>query len=179
MCYFYWNMHQSGKVYPIIKGKPELVKLVGIGIVVAFAWIYLLSGRLGSIAPAVGMEGFVRMFAITEKPIPPYLVLFIMGVLVPITEELFFRGSIIPWLSAKVHSKILLYIVSAAIFALWHLTAYNAANEAMISAFIFGILTAFLTVKTGHLVHSIFIHSILNTVVIASSLGLLSISLGI
>lgn len=177
MCYFYWNMIQSGRVYPIIMGKPELAKLVGIGLIVAFAWIYLLSGKLGSIAPAVGMEGFKRMFAIKEEPIPPYLVLFIMGVLVPITEELFFRGSVIPFLAGKVTNKILLCIVSASIFALWHLTAYNAANEAMVSAFVFGLLTAFVTIKTGQLVHSMFIHGILNTIVIASSLGFLAIGI--
>ncbi len=76
------------------------------------------------------------------------------------------------------NQKVLVATVSASIFGVWHLVAYNAANEAMISAGIFGLLTYYLTDRTNNLMQAILIHIILNTVVIAGSLGMLTLPIG-
>lgn len=179
MIYFYWNMRQSGKVYPITKGKPNWSMNIGLALIVAFAWIYIIAGMIHSIAPAATVETYQKMFAITEKPMHPYMSLFIMGILIPVVEEPFFRASIIPYLNNYFKSKkFLVAVVSAAIFAVWHLITYNAANEAMISAFIFGILTYYVTVKSGNLLQAILIHISLNIIVMAGSLGFITIPMG-
>jgi membrane protease YdiL (CAAX protease family) len=176
MIYFYWNKKQSGKVYPIIRGKENLSRVLGIGVVIAFIWVYLISGMVGSIAPAVGLEKLQKMFAIVDKPMHPYMSLFIVGLLIPITEEMFFRGGVIPYLKERVRlANLLLIVVSASIFSIWHLMAYQGNNTDMVSGFLFGALASFLTIKRGHLIEAICVHSILNMMVMASSLGFLTI----
>ena len=176
MVYFYWNKEQSGFVYPIIKGKENIARILGISLIIAFVFIYLISGMIGSVAPGLKYETFQKMFAIMDKPMSPYMTLFIIGLLVPITEELFFRGSVMPFLAKELKmSGILLIIVSAALFGVWHLMAYQAENQAMIAGFLFGTVTSFLVTKRGQLIEAIAIHSVLNTIVMLSSLGFLTI----
>lgn len=176
MIYFYWNKDQSGQVYPIIKGRPKLTRVLGIALIIAFVWIYLVSEWVGSIAPAIPLEKLQKMFAIVEKPMHPYMSLFITGLLIPVTEEMFFRGAIMPFLSRRVKmTGILLLITSAAFFGIWHLMAYQAENMAMISGFLFGLLVSYITVKRGQLIEAITIHAILNTIVMLSSLGFLGL----
>ncbi len=174
MAFFYWNMRQSGKVYPIFKGKTKWAKIIIPAILFVFAWVYLASGIVGSLAPGLDKETTLRVFSITEEALHPYMMLFLIGFMVPIVEESMFRSGIVSYLSDRMHGNVLLVgLVSAAIFSVWHLTVYSMANTAMISAFIFGMIAYFITIKTGSLLQAIVLHVALNVYVMASSLGLI------
>ena len=175
MLYLYWNMRQDGKVYPIFRGEVKWGRVIGLSLVIAFAWIYVISGMVGSIAPGLKLEQFQKIFAITDKPMSPYMSLFVVGLLIPITEEMVFRGAIMKFLESHNMNKIILIIVSACVFSVWHLMAYQADNQSMIAGFLFGSLSSYLVQKRGQLVESILVHSMLNTIIMLSSLGFLNI----
>ncbi len=87
-----------------------------------------------------------------------YLTYILLGVIAPLTEEYFFRGLVINGFREN-YSKTTTIIVSALIFSLMHLNPYQ-----LFSAFIGGLLLAWIFLKTNSLVPCIIIHSFMNLI---------------
>ncbi|MEM3399927.1 MAG: type II CAAX endopeptidase family protein [Candidatus Micrarchaeia archaeon] len=83
---------------------------------------------------------------------PPYIVL--VGVIIaPISEEVFFRGFLMPILGV---------FLSSLIFAIAHIQ-YGSVGE-IVGAFAIGLLLCYLYKKTGSIIAPIFAHATINTV---------------
>jgi len=187
MGFFYWIMRNTkySNVYPIMKGKPDFMRYITIGLVFAFVWIYMVSGIISSAfnfplttAPAFTLDTTKNAFGSNIATMSPLLLLFLIGVCVPIIEEASLRGALIPFFH-RIFGKnfLLVAIVTGSVFGVLHLLAYNAENTAMMSAFFFGMIMYYITVKTDHLGLAIFCHMMLNTLIMASSLGYLSVGI--
>ena len=187
MGFFYWIMRNTkfSNVYPIMKGKPDIMRFLTIGMIFAFVWIYMVSGVLSSVfslpmtsVPAFTLDTAKNAFGSNIAAMSPLLLLFLMGICVPIIEESSLRGALVPFLH-RVFGKnfLMVAIVTGSVFGVLHLLAYNAENTAMMSAFFFGMLMYYITVKTDNLVIPIFCHAMLNTLVMATSLGYLSVGI--
>ena len=103
-------------------------------------------------------ESIIAMFL--DYPGIPNLVfmIFMIGVGAGLTEELFFRGLLLPLFKKWFNSKWAAIILSSAIFSLFHLNAYD-----FLPILLVGILFGYLYTKTWDLKLNIFIHAVYNS----------------
>ncbi|MCL1960119.1 MAG: CPBP family intramembrane metalloprotease [Spirochaetes bacterium] len=130
------------------------------------------------IAITVFMTGFVIVISETDNllnyilPMPEFfrnifetisveyifiLAIINMGIIPPITEELFFRGLILDGLKNN-YSKRKAIIISALLFGLIHLNPWQAYG-----AFIMGLIFAWICIETNSILLSIYMHFFNNT----------------
>jgi membrane protease YdiL (CAAX protease family) len=83
------------------------------------------------------------------------------GVLMAVSEEQFFRGGLLNFLSQRLGDWFAIF-GSAAVFMVYHFFVYAGNNSALIYVFGGGVLLAFVTVKTQRLSPSILAHVINN-----------------
>ena len=165
MVFFYGWMMKSGKVYPIIKSDFSFGREFSIILVASFFLIFIDSNivKLYSVTGSVTMPTtLVTPFAGLEMTMGYTVYLFILLLAVPITEELFFRGALIPFFSSQFDNKYVVAGTSAGAFGLWHYMAYGGIISNMIVAGIFGLVAYFIVTKKGELIHVIFLHGIYN-----------------
>ena len=86
----------------------------------------------------------------------PLGVVFLLVVVAPVTEELLFRGVILPGLLSR-HSSAMAVILSALLFALFHLNPWQ-----FVGAFMLGVLFGWWYVKLGSLTPCLFGHAVVN-----------------
>jgi membrane protease YdiL (CAAX protease family) len=168
---YYWIMENSGRVYKIIKsGSLEKHMITGLGLAFLF---YIIGSRMfNSLAPALTPENARRLFVSIPAILDARLLLLIIGALIPISEELFFRGAFLPYLNTELKGNLLMILgVGGALFALWHITAFQADNLSLMSSFIFGALASYLTIKDNVLTPAIFFHIGYNSLVLLNSVG--------
>jgi uncharacterized protein len=143
-----------------LKGVPRWIPSIFVIVIISIAfslsafWLYLY--LLSPILP------FVVDFLLEETPMPEsglYLVIeiFMITILAPIVEEFFFRGVILQRLIKKssVWGGIL---ISSLLFGILHAD--------IIGAFIFGVITALLFIRTGNLLIPILLHMLNNTLAV-------------
>ncbi len=88
---------------------------------------------------------------------------------VPIYEELIFRGLILAGLT-KFYSARNSIIISSLIFGLWHLKniffipTHNLISQMLYTAFIFGPIAAYLTLKTKNVWLAVILHYLNNAI---------------
>ena len=85
-----------------------------------------------------------------------YLTLFIVSIIVPITEELFFRGFIFDSIKL-ISNNIIAILVSSVFFGIVH-----SDFQQILYAFIVGIMLSYLKSKFNNLIYPIIMHSIMN-----------------
>jgi uncharacterized protein len=131
-----------------------VIVIISIAFSLSAFWLYLY--LLSPVLP------FVVDFLLEETPMPEsgmYLVIEIImiTVLAPIVEEFFFRGVILQRLIRKssVWGGIL---ISSRLFGILHAD--------IIGAFIFGVITALLFIRTGNLLIPILLHMLNNTLAV-------------
>jgi len=131
--------------------------------------------------------GFSIGLPITPQAISDQLKMFIIVFTAPIVEELAFRGAMIGYLKKLLGEKRAwtIIFVQGAIFSLFHLGAYigglyslpgftevltsfNANISAFVSAFLFGTLAGYVTLKTNNLIPSIVMHTAINFIIYSS-----------
>ena len=132
-----------------------VIVIVSIAFSLSAFWLYLY--LLSPILP------FLVDFLLEETPMPEtgiYLLIEIVmiTILAPIVEEFFFRGVILQRLIKKtsVWGGIL---ISSLLFGILHAD--------IIGAFIFGVITALLFIRTGNLLIPILVHMLNNTLAVA------------
>ncbi len=103
--------------------------------------------------PAALVEAFESLLNTGEHPFSSF---FLLVVVAPVTEELFFRGLILRGFLAN-YSKRSAILLSALLFALMHTNPWQ-----FISAFVAGVLLAWLLIETGSLVPCLFAHAVAN-----------------
>lgn len=87
-----------------------------------------------------------------------FLMVLIIGAGAGITEELFFRGLLMPWIQGITKSRWVAIILSGAIFSLFHANFYD-----FLPILCVGILFGFLYSKTRDLKLNIYIHALFNS----------------
>jgi len=87
----------------------------------------------------------------------------LVGLVAPITEEIFFRGIILSVIKSITSNNVVSMISSAILFSVYHYNAYGVAMSASyISAGVFGLLAAFLAFNTKNIMPSVIMHSMAN-----------------
>ena len=132
-----------------------IIVVVSIAFSLGAFWLYLY--LLSPILP------FLVDFLLEETPMPEtgiflLIEIVMITILAPIVEEFFFRGVILQRLIKKtsVWGGIL---ISSLLFGILHAD--------IIGAFIFGIITALLFIRTGNLLIPILVHMLNNTLAVA------------
>ena len=87
-----------------------------------------------------------------------FLMILIIGVGAGLTEELFFRGLLMPWIERKTKSTWSAIIISGSIFSIFHANFYD-----FFPILFAGILFGYLYSKTLDLKLNIFIHALYNS----------------
>lgn len=117
---------------------------------------YLLNGNLDSLAlrsQLVQPEGVNALsFVVT---------LLFVGILVPISEELFFRGAIYTWLRERTPVWVAV-VISAALFGLGHIDSLGV----VVASFVMGVVNAWVFEKTRSIWVPIAIHAANNSLAI-------------
>lgn len=84
-------------------------------------------------------------------------------VFAPIVEELLFRLAMINFLGAIRVPVLLIIIITAAVFTVFHYAAYGASFDAQsasfVGAFLFGIIVGWIAIRNGSIITPIVIHS--------------------
>jgi uncharacterized protein len=86
------------------------------------------------------------------------IMILIIGVGAGLTEELFFRGFLMPWIERITKSTFAAIIISSGFFSIFHPSFYN-----YLPIFLVGILFGYLYSKTRDLKLNIFIHALYNS----------------
>ncbi|MGH4117915.1 CPBP family intramembrane glutamic endopeptidase [Clostridium sp.] len=98
-----------------------------------------------------------------EQAISPILLILSLVVIAPIYEEIVFRGILLRGMANKINPNIAL-VVSALFFAVVHLNIAQGIN-----AFLLGLITGFIYLKTESIYLSIFAHFVNNLLAITVS----------
>lgn len=175
--------YSYGRTFNSFLGAP-IVRMDYINIVILVT-ICILTG-IGSTALLIILESTVNNDFTVDKWnlissetfsevewIPSWIFIMILtsSIIVPITEELIFRGLILNRLRNK-YGIIIAVIVSSLIFATFHL------NKSYIGTFLHGIIFALVAIKFASLYYPIVIHSLYNLFMFLAQkyLGLLFIA---
>lgn len=135
---------------------------------VVLFWVLLLS--LGTLIPSLALEDWLEIdMAEQYKQMFEQLMsrregYFVVGLLIPLAEEMVFRGAILRLLlkSFNNHRHWIPIILSAILFAVVH------GNEAqMLHAFLLGILLGWLYYRTDSIVPGVVLHWVNNSVAFA------------
>lgn len=86
------------------------------------------------------------------------LMILIIGVGAGLTEELFFRGLLLPWFEKMTKSTWVAIIISGSIFSLFHANVYD-----FLPILLVGILFGYIYTQTQDLKLNIFIHALFNS----------------
>jgi len=151
-------------------GTQHLIASVRIWIatVAAIILFYFCLGSIFGSVPEVVRQ--ITAFASDAKrlqgqPKPAWIIAIVRGCLiVPIFEEVFFRGVLLSWLRSrlKVHGAI---FAMAALFALMHGSCVVAPY-----VFIFAVVTGYVRVRTGSTFNTIVMHSLNNLMLLCVGL---------
>ena len=152
------------------------------GLTLLLGAIALSLGLLGfghifsSIAPNLPLTSITQAEQIQDPTLKYYQYLFI-ALIIPFVEEKFFAQTLYPTLASGIAiilgrnsqraftliSKFMSLMMTSAIFAMFHLTAYQLNYSLMASAFIFRVLTILLNEVTGYPIISLALHIANNT----------------
>lgn len=132
--------------------------------IVSFAYVYLMNSLFGIEAPSSKIYTLVR-----NRSISGNILLIIVAVVAPLSEEIFFRGFLYSAFKKSWGVNAGLFL-SSFLFALVHLEFYS-----FIPLMIIGWLLAYLFEKTKSLMTPIFLHGVYNLILILIMLGELEI----
>jgi membrane protease YdiL (CAAX protease family) len=148
----------------------QLIASVGIWIatVVATLLFYFCLGSIFGSVPEVTKQ--ITAFASDAKrlqgqPTPAWIIAIVRGCLiVPIFEEVFFRGVLLSWLRSRLNVHVAIFAMSA-LFALMHGSFVVAPY-----VFIFAVVTGYVRVRTGSTFNTIIMHSLNNLMLLCVGL---------
>lgn len=103
--------------------------------------------------PRTLVEAFESIMNTADHPLSSF---FLLVVVAPVTEEVLFRGLILRGFLAN-YSKRRAILLSALLFAVMHTNPWQ-----FISAFVAGVLLAWLLIETGSLLPCLFAHAVAN-----------------
>jgi uncharacterized protein len=151
-------------------GTQHAIASVGILVATVIA-IVLFYFCLGSIFGSVSQVATqIAAFATDAKrlqgqPIPAWIIAIVRGCLiVPIFEEVFFRGVLLSWLRSRLNVHGAIFVMSA-LFALMHGSLVVAPY-----VFIFAVVAGYVRVRTGSTFHTIIMHSLNNLMLLCVGL---------
>jgi len=75
----------------------------------------------------------------------------LFGVLIAVSEEMFFRGFLLPWLHRLTKSSLLAVLLCASAFAAFHLNVYQADVSALLVVLGGGVVLSYATLQTKRL----------------------------
>ena len=161
-------------------------------IAIATAAFFILSTlliKVFAVALPATMQATLELLA-TSTPVlqgNKFLTIMGWGVLIPIIETVFFNGTLFEGLASIAKKRfggdfslkkfngrtVMVILVIATLFTLFHLTAKNLQSTALVITFIFSIISSILVVRNQHLREAIGIHICINTMAVMSSFGML------
>ena len=135
--------------------------LYGLGI---FGAIFLVEIGLTVFQAATGISLPTNVSQVFTG-LPIYFLVFTVLV-VPINEEILFRGVFVPewWIKLRKHKTawaIMFILFSASFFGFLHYLSYNSISE-FFTAFVFGLIAGYVRLKTKSLYPSITAHALIN-----------------
>ncbi len=137
---------------PVSPGALLLVAVLILGTVFLLSEVDNLT-RLVFPPPAGLAEAFEELLDTRARPISSFLLLVVVA---PVTEEVLFRGLILRGFLGN-YSKRSAILMSALLFAVMHTNPWQ-----FISAFVAGVLLAWLLIETGSLLPCLFAHAVAN-----------------
>ena len=137
---------------PVSAGTFFLVAVLLLGTVILLSDIDNLT-RSVLPPPEALVEAFENILNAADYPLSSF---FLLVVVAPVTEEALFRGLILRGFLAN-YSKRRAILLSALLFAVMHTNPWQ-----FISAFVAGVLLAWLLIETGSLIPCLFAHALAN-----------------
>jgi len=148
---------------------------------------YALINFFSPSTATAGLQSMFNLFATITPVLADSKILTVISyaVLIPIIETSFFNGRLLEGLatyseiitgkkvdlnSASLGLTVIILVV-AALFALYHITAYNLQSTPLLVAFIFSIISSVLVLRQRELKGAIVLHILVNTVGVASAMG--------
>jgi len=96
----------------------------------------------------------------------------LVGIIIPLTEESFFRGFLMPTLSKMLNPLVAILFVSG-LFAIMHLVIFETGAQALMGHFIFSVLMILVLYTTKSLSSCVVAHAIINLSFLLSGVGLI------
>lgn len=124
-------------------------------------------GALATLAP-VGSNPVSKLVPVARAYGASALALLVLAVVIvgPIAEESLFRGVLLPWLARWMKPELAIFL-SAVIFAAGHLFY----GPGVLIIFVYGVVLAWMRLRTGRLRSGMALHMLINAVVMAVALG--------
>lgn len=192
---FMWYRFDPKISFPLEKTTANRYSsLIEVGIATAAFFIFSsLAVTFAAVDIPAGLQSILTLLS-TSTPIlqgNKMLTLIGWGVLIPIIETSFFNGRLLEGLASfaekRFHKKITLtqsnlfsipvimvILVVAAFFTLFHITAKNLSSVPLLITFIFSCISSVLVIRHQELKQAILIHIIVNSMAVLSSFGLLA-----
>jgi len=165
-------------VYPI-SWKPygNLFRDILLGLILGLGYLYFTAGIFGSLVLSILAGSLLQGLGLLAT-MSPVVAILVSGPLVAYTEEKFFRGAMLPFVTSIIGANLLLNAVAnGCIFALWPLLEYGVTtNQALLVAGVFGSFTSIVVWNKMELKHAMVAHALFNTVIVAISYGMLNLA---
>ena len=145
-------------------GKKWLAAVLG-----AVFVIFFVNGMMGLLSPSDQLESFEQASSVLYA-YPLWQAILANALLVPIVEEVFFRGLLFSRLQ-KALPNVATALITSVLFGLVH-----GQLIWMIFAFVVGLVLSFVRIKTGSILPTILMHVMINTYATVVSYGILNIT---
>lgn len=192
---FMWFKFDPHISFPLEKTtQNRYTSLIEVGI--ALAGFFIISSLAVAFAAVDIPSGFQSILSLLATSTPilagnKMLTLIGWGILIPIIETSFFNGRLLEGIASfaekRFHKKIALnqanlfsipvimvILVIAALFTLFHITAKNLASVPLLITFIFSCISSVLVIRNQELKQAILLHIIVNCLAVLASFGLLA-----
>lgn len=188
---YIWYRFDRNIVFPLEKTKSNRFSaLIEAGI--ATAGFFIISSAVIAFAAVDITPSFQSIVSLLATATPvlkgnKILTLIGWGVIIPIIETSFFNGRLLEGIATYAEKRtgkkinfnkitttlIVVVLVIAAFFTLFHLTAKNLASAPLMITFVFSVISSILVIKNKELKQAIILHIITNSLAVLSSFGLL------
>jgi len=138
------------------RGVPAAVALGLIGFLAVQPFIFSLEAIQSHLLRVIPMQDALQVMLFTTSPTVLLLSCIIAGLIVPVTEELLFRGFLQPALRRWV-SPAMSVVLSAAFFAAAHMDLYN-----LLPLFILGLALGYVYARSRSIIAPIVLHAAFN-----------------
>jgi len=189
---FIWYRFDKNITFPLERRTDNrFSSLLEVGIATAIFFIISSAAvKLAAVDMSSSFQSILSLLA-TSTPIlagNKMLTIIGWGILIPIIETSFFFGRVFEGIATFAGNRfstnislqkitmavIMVILVIASFFTLFHLTAKNLASIPLLITFIFACMSCILVIRNQHLREAILLHITVNTLAVLNSFGMLS-----
>lgn len=175
LCFSFYLYLLRPQLRPLVFGTTTSpIREISIGVVswfIAYPWVFTASQGMEALVnvfspgPPIEQEAIQNLRGVLNEPFVLIITLVLVAIVVPVIEEIIFRGFLQQWLKKVMHPWWAILVTTCA-FAFAHFsTAQGLSNLPIISAlFILSIFLGFLRERQNCLLAPIALHAMVNTV---------------